>query len=90
MDQYSLTDEETISRISDFCPRAMSSYFICLNKSSSGHCTFTRNEIRDEKIRSWTKFKNDIRKLSQLYIVNFLDSGDRIDVEVIQQVNPWM
>jgi len=86
MDEYSLTDEPTVARIADLAPRALSAYFICLHKSNpKGECSFTRDEIVNEKVRSWTKFKNDIRSLSALFILNFIDTGDLIDVELIPQ-----
>jgi hypothetical protein len=86
MDHYSLTDEATVSRIADTTPRAMSAYFLCLHKADlEGRCEFSRDEIINEKVRSWTRFKNDIRALSGLFLLNFLDQGDLILVELIPQ-----
>ncbi len=86
MEEFSIADEETISRIADLAPRAMSAYLVCLYKSDSdGLCSFTRGEIIDERVRSWTKFKNDIRSLSKLFLLNFLDAGDSISIELIPQ-----
>jgi hypothetical protein len=84
--QYSLTDEETVARIADICPRAMPSYFLCLhNANPLGRCTFTRKQVINDCVRSWTKFKNDIRRLSQLFILTFLDRDDVIEIELIDQ-----
>jgi len=86
MDHYSLTDEAAVSRIADTTPRAMSAYFLCLHKADlEGKCEFSRDEIINEKVRSWTRFKNDIRALSGLFLLNFLDQGDLIKVELIPQ-----
>ena len=86
MEEYTLTDEATISRIADIIPRAMSAYFLCIYAADSdGQCNFKRDEIINKRIRSWTKFKNDIRALASIYILNFLDRGDVIDIEMIPQ-----
>lgn len=84
MDEYSLTDEETIARIADQAPRAMSAYFLCLH-SAARHCcvSFDRDYIINHAIKSWTKFKNDIRALSRLFILNFQDHGDSIEIQLI-------
>ncbi len=90
MDQVALTDQCTVSRIADVCPRAMSAYFICLTAADSeGNCSFERDEIINHKVRSWTKFKNDIRSLSQLFLLNFLDEGDTIQVNLIDMETPF-
>ena len=86
MDQYTLTDEVTISRIADTIPRAMPAYFLCIySVDEDGKYSFTKDEITNKRVRSWTKFKNDIRSLSALYLLNFLDRGDVIDIELIPQ-----
>lgn len=85
MEHY-FTDNETVSRIADICPRAMPAYFICLAAvDDDGNCDFTRDEIINERVRSWTKFKNDIRSLSQLFILSFLDEGDAISINMIEE-----
>lgn len=90
MNGFALTDESTVSRIADICPRAMSTYFICLaNADSEGNCHFTRDDILNTKIRSWTKFKNDIRSLSQLFLLNFHDQGHEIGVNMIDMETPF-
>lgn len=86
MDKYSLTDEATVARISDTCPRALSCYFLCLhNADPSGNVTFSRDEIINDRMRSWTKFKNDVRALGSAYVLNFCDRGDELDIELIPQ-----
>lgn len=86
MDEYSLTDEATVARISDSRPRALPAYFLCLhNAAPDGSVSFTRDEIMNERMRSWTKFKNDIRSLAGLYVLTFLDKGNEIDIELIPQ-----
>ncbi len=84
MEEYSLTDEATVSRISDTCPRTLSAYFLCLHESNSdGFVTFSRDDIVNNRVRSWTKFKNDIRTLAGIYVLNFKDNGDQIEVQLI-------
>ena len=84
MDTYSLTDESTVSRIADMAPRCMSAYFLCLHKADAlGRCSFDREEIIHDKARSWTKFKNDLRALAFMYILNMDDQNDFVLVELI-------
>lgn len=86
MDEYSLTDEATVARISDTCPRALSAYFLCLHTvCSDGTVSFTRDEIINHRVRSWTKFKNDVRSLAGLYVLNFSDKGHILEIELISQ-----
>lgn len=84
MPEYSFTDEETIARISDTYPRAMSSYFIVLHRiSSKQEIVITRQQIIHQHMKSWTKFKNDLRNLAQLYVVDMCDDGDSVSVMLI-------
>jgi hypothetical protein len=87
MDEYSYTDEATVSRIADTNPRCMSAYFLCIhNADEEGKCTFTRDEIEQVRVRSWTKFKNDIRTLAFMFILDFsFPEKDRITIELIPQ-----
>lgn len=84
MTQYAITDEEKIARIADVCPRAMSSYFIVLYKCSNGEHVISRKDIVHGHSKSWTKFKNDLRELSKLFIVNFFDDGHCISVSMVE------
>ncbi len=89
MDKYALTDEYTVAKIADVSPRAMPAYFLCLHKSDqNGLCSFTREEIINQRVRSWTKFKNDVRSLAALYVLNFSIKGDSISIEIIPQETP--
>lgn len=89
MDEYSITDEATVSKISDQCPRAVSAYFLCLHRSDGeGRATLTRDQVMNECMRSWTKFKNDVRSLASLYVLNFVDYGSEIEIEFIREDLP--
>ncbi len=84
MDDFSVTNESTIALIADQCPRAMSAYFICLrNVDSYGSVTFDKNFIKNTSHKSWTKFKNDIRSLGRVFVLNFIDHGNEIEIELI-------
>lgn len=89
MKEMVYTDEATISRISDTAPRALSTYFVCLHAlDTRGAASFKRDDIIHNKVRSWTKFKNDIRALSRMFLMSFLDEGDQISIEIIPQEHP--
>lgn len=86
MDQYTLTDEATVARIADTAPRALPAYFLCLHKADAdGKCSFSRDEIIHNRMRSWTKFRNDIRTLAFMFLLNFLEGDQEIEIEIIPQ-----
>lgn len=78
--------EHTISLISDRAPRAMSAYFMCLYaETTCGKIIFDRDFITHSAVKSWTKFKNDIRTLARLFILNYDDRGKTIEIEMISE-----
>lgn len=84
MFDYSFTDEETVARIADVAPRAMSSYFIVLHKcENSSEIIISRDQIMNDHQKSWTKFKNDLRQLAHMFIINLLDKGEHVLVSLI-------
>jgi hypothetical protein len=87
MNEFCLTNENTVIKIADEAPRAMSAYFLCLTDSNeSGYACFTKDYIQNTIARSWTKFKNDIRDLASIMLVRFWVIDDEIRVELVQQV----
>lgn len=86
MNEFNLTNENTVIKIADEAPRAMSAYFLCLTDSDqSGQACFTKEYIQNTVTRSWTKFKNDIRALASIMLVRFCILDDEIRVELVQQ-----
>lgn len=85
MPEYSFTDEHTVAHIADHTPRALSAYFYVLhNIGFKNEITITKNEIVHGQQKSWTKFKNDLRALARLFVINFFDDGESVMVSIIE------
>lgn len=65
MDIYTVASQEILERISRHCPHALPTYLHCLNRSVDGGTTFfSRFMVEEEMSESWTKFRNQIKKLA--------------------------
>jgi len=91
VNQYINTNEYVVSRIADVAPRALSAYFLCVQHSlENPQITFTRSYIIEHCARSWTMFKNDIRKLAYMFLLTFIDKGHTIEIELVEPLDePW-
>lgn len=65
MHNFTITSQEVLSRISRNCPQALEAYLQCVNRSDEkGFVYFNRKEVEIDMSYSWTKFVNQIKKLS--------------------------
>lgn len=65
MDLYAVTTQEVLDRISRHCPEALSTYLQCLNRSDANRKVFFSKKIVVEDLsETWTRFKNNVRKLA--------------------------
>ncbi len=87
MNEFSLTNENTVIKIADEAPRAMSAYFLCLTDSNrAGSACFTKDYIQNTLTRSWIKFRNDIRALANICLIRFwIIDENEIRIELVQQ-----
>jgi hypothetical protein len=86
MDAKALTSDSLICRIADDYPRGMSAYFLCLcNADKFGNCKFYKQEIRDKHCRSWTKFKNDLRGLAAISVLEYTPYDDVVHVKLVAE-----
>jgi len=86
MDFYHITSQEILERISRHCPEALSTYLNCVNRADKeGTFFFSRDLIQVEMSESWTKFRNDIKKLSleNLLEWHYIDQGISITLMAI-------
>ncbi len=71
MDFNTITGQEILDRISRHCPEALTVYLHCVNRTTRGKpFYFSRDMVENECSETWTKFKNNIRKLA---LENLLD-----------------
>jgi hypothetical protein len=85
MDSFSLADKHVFLQIADTAPRAVAAYFMCLNNVDCyGRVSFSKEYITEVKGRSWIKFKNDLKALSVLGILNFYEENDWAIIEMLQ------
>ncbi len=66
MDIYALNTQEVLERISRHCPQALSVYLHCLNRveKDGQEVYFSRDMIEQQLSESWTRFRNNIKKLA--------------------------
>lgn len=84
MDDTPVVSEQDVLKIADMCPRAMPAYFCCVRSSDEyGESTISKKYIVNELGRSWTKFRNDLRSLMGLRILDFYDYNDVVEVELL-------
>lgn len=65
MDLYAITSQEVLERISRHCPSALHFYIQCINRSDkNGHAFFSKKIVEQDMSDSYTKVKNNIKKLA--------------------------
>jgi hypothetical protein len=85
MDSFSLADKHVFLQIADTAPRAVAAYFMCLNNVDSyGRVSFSKEYITAVKGHSWIKFKNDLKALAALSILNFYEESNQVLIEMLQ------
>lgn len=65
MDQYAITSQEVLDRISRHCPGSLGAYLQCINRADSdGNVFFSRQMVEIDMSEGWAKFRNQIKKLA--------------------------
>jgi hypothetical protein len=65
MKLYAVTSQEVLERVSKHCPEALSTYIHCLNRADEkGQILFTRELVEQVMSESWTKIRNNLKKLA--------------------------
>lgn len=65
MDLHAITSQEILDRISRHCPGSLSTYLQVINRANnSGEVQFTRKEVEFDMSETWTKFRNNLKKLA--------------------------
>lgn len=84
MEDPSVINEQDVIKIADMCPRAMFAYFVCVKKSNKfGESSITKKHIVDELGRSWTKFRNDLRTMMSIGVIDVYDVQDGVEVDLL-------
>lgn len=84
MDIYAVTSQDILDRISRHCPECMSTYLQCINRVNSEHNVFfSRTMVEDDMSLGWTKFKNQIRKLSVENLLEWHSFNGGISVTLV-------
>lgn len=81
MNEFSFTTFERLDALSRHCPDAISAYLQCISRADEhGNVLFNRNEINDVLCISWSRFRNQLRKLSLEGVLEFHQMDDKIRV----------
>jgi hypothetical protein len=88
MDLYAITSQEVLERISRHCPESLSVYLHCINRADSeGSIFLTPDNVKIDMSESWTKFKNQIKKLALENLLEWhpFDNGIAITLAALDE-----
>ena len=86
MDHYAITSQVILDKISRHCPTALSTYFHCINRANeAGKVSFSRVFVEEELSETWTKFKNNIKKLALEDLLEWHTHDDGINIVLAAQ-----
>lgn len=72
---------ENLFQICEKEPRALLAYIICWQNSDNDlSCLMTRDFIQVDKSLSWAKFRNDIKSLARLGLLEWFPKADCIHI----------
>jgi hypothetical protein len=85
MVQYIFTQQEILERLSRNCPRAISTYILCLNgQDDKGNVSFTRDDIEKRCSESYTIFKNNLKALARQNLLMWDEWEDVITISLAE------
>lgn len=65
MDYHTITTQEVLERISRHCPSSLSTYLQVINHvDDTGQVVFSRKDIEYDMSETWTRFRNNLKKLA--------------------------
>lgn len=65
MDLYTVTTQQILEQIARHCPSALPTYLQCMNRvDQAGKVFFSKAMVQNDLSESWTKFKNQVKKLA--------------------------
>lgn len=64
-------DPSVLLQVSEVCPRALGAYLICCQYQNNGVFDAEKSFITDALSLSWTRFKNDVRALHRLGLLEW-------------------
>ncbi len=80
MDLYKITSQDTLEQISLHCPRALSTYLICINHADK----FGVVRLQDSQMSpSRTIFKNNIKKLALEGLCSYSDIPEGLQIVLV-------
>lgn len=83
MDLYALTTQKILDQISRHCPRALSTYTVCLARADDAGTLFlSKREITNDLSESYTKFKNNLRLLALENLLGWGEIDQGISIEL--------
>lgn len=84
LDLLNIEHQEVLDLISRHCPGAMSAYLHCFNRiDSNGSYVFSRRQIDQDLSETYTKFKNDIKKLAREDLLEWHELDDHLHVKLV-------
>jgi hypothetical protein len=84
MDIYELESQYVLDRISKHCPEALSAYLQCINRADQKGKTFFSHELVEvDMSMSWSKFRNNIKKLALEDLIEWSPLNEGIAISLV-------
>lgn len=84
MDIYTISTQQNLDLVSRHCPRALSTYTICIcHADDDGRAFFSKKTITEELSESYVKFKNNIRKLALEFLLEWHENEAGISITLV-------
>lgn len=72
---------EVLDQISRHCPRALTTYVLCMGRADAqDKCVFSKEDIQLEMHESFTKFRNDLKSLSREGLLEWHHIDNKIHI----------
>lgn len=81
MIMYVYLSLEILDQIARHCPRALSTFVLCLGRANEvNHCVFSKEDIQLEMHESYTVFKNNLKSLSREGVLEWHNIDGKVHV----------
>ncbi len=86
MQQYTVTTQEILERISRHCPAALSTYLQCVNRANKeGTIHFSRKMVDVDMSEDWRSFRNNVKKLARENLLEWIPLDGGISINLAEQ-----
>lgn len=83
MREKNMISLDILQQISNYYPRAISTYILCYgNMDDNREISFTKKQITDDFSEGYCRFKNNLKALARIGLIEWHEMEDKIHVIV--------